>query len=320
MREKPRFSTVADWHAYVNDKAAEGGSVDGAELYKFRCDCYKDIQELRGRPLLVYFTKFPDAPQNAPISIDQTDVDGFTDLIDTATDGQEIDVLIHSPGGSPEATERIVGLLRARFDRVHFLIPHSAFSAATMLALSGDTVSLHPSAVMGPIDPQINGIPARSIRRGFDRVRDLLQEEGPEALPAYIPLLEKHSLELLEICDDSLKLSQELAKAWLTDYMFGEDEERQDTIENAVEFFSSYDVHKTHSRPLGFAKLKDLGLKISIADSALASLLREAYILLNGFFSVGAFVKIFENSTGLSWGRQFQMLQPPPGFPAPPKR
>src|SRR5258706_219264 len=121
------------------------------------------------------------------------------------------DVLIHSPGGSPEATERIVALLRSRFRAdVQFLVPHSAYSAATMLVLSGNQIILHPSATLGPIDPQVNGLPARSIRRGFDKIRELLRSEGPEALPAYLPLIEKHSIEILEICDDSLKLSKEL--------------------------------------------------------------------------------------------------------------
>jgi hypothetical protein len=189
MRDNPRFSTVADWHDFMNQQAATNQPVDGAQLYRYRKECYSDIEEMRSKPLLVYATKFPDSPPNAPISIDQSDVDGFTDLIETVADASAVDVLIHSPGGSPEATERIVALLRARFDQVDFLVPHSAYSAATMLALSGNSITLHPSAVLGPIDPQINGTPARAIRRGFDRVRDLLREEGPEALPAYIPLL-----------------------------------------------------------------------------------------------------------------------------------
>ena len=57
-----------------------------------------------------------------------------------------------------DAAERLVKILRSNFDEVNFLIPHSAYSAATMLALSGDSIVMHPSAVLGPIDPQVNGI------------------------------------------------------------------------------------------------------------------------------------------------------------------
>jgi len=311
MRDKPRFSTVADWHNYLVQMTASGSQIDGAALYSLRQAAYRDIEEYRGRPLIVYAARFPDAPPQSPISIDQSDVDGFTDLVASIPDSEEVDVIVHSPGGAPDSTERIVSILRSKFRFVGFLVPHSAYSAATMLALSGNQIVLHPSAVLGPIDPQINGTPARSIRRGFDRVRELLKEEGPEALPAYIPLLEKHSLELLEICDDSLSLSKELATEWLTNYMFDGEPNQTVKIETAVEFFSNHDTHKTHSRPLSYAKLKPLDLRIELSGEPLTGLLREVHILLSGFFGTAPFVKVFENSRGLSWGRQFQILPAP---------
>ena len=112
----------------------------------------------------------------APVSIDLTDIDGFTDLVNSVpADKTAVDVLIHSPGGSPDATERIVSILRNRFTEVHFLVPHSAYSAATMMALSGNSITLHSSATLGTIDPQLSDpqygyVPARSIKRGFEKV------------------------------------------------------------------------------------------------------------------------------------------------------
>jgi hypothetical protein len=250
----------------------------------------------------------PGTIGSPPISIDLADVDGFTDLVSSANGSEEVDVLLHSPGGSPDATERIVGLLRSKFKKVSFLIPHSAYSAATMLALSGNEVLLHSSATLGPIDPQINGIPARSIQRGFFTVRDLLKDEGPGALPAYLPMIEKYSLDLLELCSDSLELSKKLTSEWLQKYMFEGDSSKTELIDHAVEFFSNYDQHLTHSRPLTLDRVASLGLNIAAADPILQDLMREAYIMINGFFGGTSFVKLFENSQGLSWGSQFQVM------------
>jgi hypothetical protein len=309
---RPRFLSTDVWFNYFAAAQAQIPPLE-VNLYSLKSAVYLEIEEHRGRPLLVYAVKFTGGGQNfsSLINIDQGDVDGFTDLVAAVpSEHKAVDVLIHSPGGSPEATERIVALLRNRFDDVQFIVPHSAFSAATMLALSGNKIILHSSATLGPIDPQLNGMPARSIRRGFDKVRDLLQREGPDALPAYIPLIEKHSLEILELCDDSLQLSKDLVSEWLGEYMFA-GRNAEETISRAVEFFSSYDTHKTHSRPLMFGKLKNLGLEISIAESPLSELMREAYILMNAFFTHTIFVKIFENAHGLSWGRQVHPQQQP---------
>ena len=282
-------------------------------MFALRKACYEEIEKRRGRPLLVYATKFLEGvPQGAPNFIDLTDVDGFTDLINSVKGNGSVDVLLHSPGGRPDTTERLVGLLRGKFNEVNFLIPHSAYSAATMFALSGNNIVLHPSATLGPIDPQINGIPARSIKRGFEKIKERIAKEGPETLPAYIPLIEKYSLDLLELCEDSEKLSRELVSTWLKKYMFKGDKKAVGKVRKAVNYFSDYDKHLLHSRPLPLEKLSEFGLKIELADDELQDLLWEAYILLNGFFNVSFggsfFVKLYESTHGVSWGKQIQQI------------
>lgn len=305
-QQQPRikFKTTQDWHNFINKSA---GKFNPLEL---RRNCYKDIERHRKRPLLVYATKFLGGPipPGVPNFIDLSDVDGFTDLINSVKDTNAVDVLLHSPGGRPDATERLVELLRNHFKKVDFLIPHSAYSAATMLALSGDNIILHPSAALGPIDPQINGIPARIIKNGFKKIKEKIAKEGPKTLPAYIPLIEKScTMEILELCEDSEKLSTKLVSNWLKKYMF-KDENDKDVdkkIEKAVKYLSNYDEHLMHTRPLSIEKLSEFQLKIQRADDVLQKLLWEAHILINGFFNISPFVKLYENVKDISWGQQF---------------
>lgn len=307
--QRKKFKTAQDWNDFIGKAQQSGQQTTGQDLFALRKACYEEIEKHRGRPLLIYATKFLEGmPPGAPNFIDLSDVDGFTDLINSVKGSGSVDVLLHSPGGRPDATERVVGLLRGKFDEVNFLIPHSAYSAATMLALSGNNIVLHPSGTLGPIDPQINGIPARSIKRGFEKVKERIAKEGPETLPAYIPLIEKYSLDLLELCDDSERLSKKLVSTWLKKYMFNGDKKAVGKITKAVNYFSDYDKHLLHSRPLSFDKLSEFGLKIELADDTLQDLLWEAYILLNGFFNVSPFVKLYESAHGVSWGKQFQQV------------
>jgi len=308
--QRKKFKTIQDWHRFLLSAQEKQEQINPLDL---RVACYKEIEAHRQRPLMVYATKFlGQLPLgiSAPNFIDLEDIDGFTDMVNSIDNGKSIDVLLHSPGGKPDATERIVSILRNKFDEVNFLIPHSAYSAATMLALSGDHIILHSSASLGPIDPQINGVPARSIKRGFEKIKEKISSEGPESLPAYIPLIEKYSIELLELCEDSERLSKELVSEWLEKYMFKDlaGVEKNQIIKNAVEYFSDYDKHLLHSRPLSMEKIKELRLKIELADKKLEELLWESYILINGFFNLTTFVKLFETAGGISWGQQFQQI------------
>lgn len=121
---------------------------------KFRIDTIKAVEAITGRPVIVYAANTRRGGINIPITIDHSDITGFSDLIEDI-DSKSVDIVLHSPGGSAEATERIVNLLRENFDHIRFLIPHTAYSAATMLALSGDEILMDDRSTLGPIDPQI---------------------------------------------------------------------------------------------------------------------------------------------------------------------
>ena len=321
QQPRKRFKTTQDWNNHIGPILQAGTPITGNDLFQIRKGCYEEIEKLRGRPLLVYATKFIDGVlPGTPNQIDLPDVDGFTDLVNHVNGSDSVDVLLHSPGGRPDATERIVGILRNKFKEVHFLIPHSAYSAATMLALSGNSITLHPSATLGPIDPQlgipakdgsVRFVPAKSILNGFAKARGVIKKEGPDALPAYIPLIEKYSLDLFELCEDSEKLSKDLVSSWLKKYMLIGDTKAANKIKKAVSFFSDYDKHKIHSRPLMSDKLKEFGLKVESATGDLQDLMWEAHILLNGFFTIGPFVKLYESAHGVSWGKQYQLLMAP---------
>lgn len=307
MPTPQRIKTSQEFNVFIAENSQLPSLV--YDLYVKRLGCYAAIEAVRKRPLLIYASKFINPLPNTPNLIDISDIDGFTDLVQSITGKSDsVDVLLHSPGGQPDATERIVHILRNNFKEVHFIVPHSAYSAATMLALSGDSITLHPSATLGPIDPQINGTPARSIKRGFDKVKEIIKAEGPEALPAYIPLIEKYTLDLLEICEDSEKLSKELVTNWITDYMLKGKEKFKGQIEKSVDYFSDYDTHLLHSRPLVISKLKPFDLNIYQADDTLSELIWEAYVHINGFFGMTAFVKLYENQYGVSWGIQYQQM------------
>jgi hypothetical protein len=81
-------------------------------------------------------------------------------------DSDKLDFLIVSLGGDPMVAWRIMSLIRERRNFVSVLIPQSAFSAATLVALGGDEIYVHPNGHLGPIDMQVN-IATSTGRRNF---------------------------------------------------------------------------------------------------------------------------------------------------------
>jgi hypothetical protein len=299
-------------------------------LLVLRKETFQRIERATGRPLICYVTQTSYLPREVPAYLDHSDLSGFRDLVQTVK-GDELDVFIVSNGGSAEAAERIAKLLRERFRSVRFIIPANAYSAATLLCFSGDEIIMGSLATLGPIDPQINGIPARTIIRAFENIEKRLKEEGPSALTAYVPLLEKYDLHILEICKSAQDLSEELAKNFLSEYML-KCNKSDSRISEIVQHFSDYDTHKSHARSIDRRTAQDWGLNITYLETieGLDSLVYSLYNQYEFFFDKTPFYKLYENAMGINWGRQTRALQlklpvspqgvPQPVSPGPPER
>jgi len=247
-------------------------------------------------------------PPNTPAYIDDSDLTGFGDLIHLV-EGKSVDIAVVSNGGSAETTERIVHLLRERFERIRFILPANAYSAATLMCFAGDELIMDSLSALGPIDPQINGIPVRAILRSFERLEQRLKDEGPQGITAYLPLLQKYDLHILEICRSAEELALELAKSWLANYML----KGSPKIEEVVNFFASYDINKSHARGVTRQVAKDIGLNVVFAEeiSGLADLIRSLRNQYDIFFDKTPFYKLYEDARGTNWGRQLVIMSAP---------
>jgi hypothetical protein len=282
-----------------------------------RLSLIRAIEQATGRPLIVYAGAIGNKPQEAPTQIDVTDRTAFSDLLG-GIEGDSIDILLQSPGGSAEAAEQIVSLIRSRFKSVRYFVPHTATSAATLMVLSGDSVAMDDRSSLGPIDPQIiipmqvgvARIPAHSYVQGFKKAKEAI-EENPEVAPAYLPLLSEYKLYLLEVCQNALLLSRSLAEEWLREYML---KGQHDAVKKAAEIASDLSDHSkflSHQRPIGIDKALELGLTIMDlrATPDLRDLLWQLYCGIEFHFDRTPAVKLFENSRGVSYMRQFMQMQ-----------
>nr|WP_298724217.1 ATP-dependent Clp protease proteolytic subunit [uncultured Ferrovibrio sp.] len=76
-----------------------------------------------------------------------------------------IDIVLHTPGGLVIASMQIAAALRRHGGKITAFVPHLALSGGTLIALAADRIVMAPHAMLGPIDPQIGGVPAASLAR-----------------------------------------------------------------------------------------------------------------------------------------------------------
>ncbi|MHC0053716.1 SDH family Clp fold serine proteinase [Actibacterium sp. D379-3] len=79
-----------------------------------------------------------------------------------------IDLVLHTPGGLVIAAQQIARALEAHPAKVTVLVPIYAMSGGTLIALAADEIVLGEFSMLGPIDPQILGLPGASIVRARD--------------------------------------------------------------------------------------------------------------------------------------------------------
>ena len=67
------------------------------------------------------------------------------------------------------AANQIAHALARHPARVTVFVPHYAMSGGTLIALAADQIVMDENAVLGPVDPQLEGMPATSILRAVER-------------------------------------------------------------------------------------------------------------------------------------------------------
>ena len=79
-----------------------------------------------------------------------------------------IDLILHTPGGLVLAAMQIARAVEAHPARATVYVPVYAMSGGTLIALAADDIVMGEFSMLGPIDPQISGLPAASIVKARD--------------------------------------------------------------------------------------------------------------------------------------------------------
>lgn len=239
-------------------------------LKKYLCE----LERKTGRFTIFYASAWlhkHDVPSFVS-SVHLIDMEGFLECVYHAEGNKNLDLILHSPGGSPEAAEQIITYLRGKFDSIRVIVPMQAMSAATMMALAADEILLTRHSTLGPTDPQFfiytnTGVPtvvsAHALREEFEKAK-----ADTKNMAAWAPILSQYPPGIFAKCEHALDLTKELAVQWLANYMLKSKHKRQERGQEIASFFAA-PHHHSHGRPLMFEDLRKWrrkGLKVRLIE------------------------------------------------------
>lgn len=224
-----------------------------------------DMHQHTQRNIIIYYSGFLSAPPTANfLSIDDMDKNGFMNAIQGMDCTKNLDLILHTPGGSITAAESIVYYLKKKFSHIRTIIPQMAMSAGTMIACGTDEIVLGHQSCIGPFDPSIQGVSAFSVLDEFIRAtQDLIQ--SPHNLPLWQTLISKYPPAFLEQCRKSIELTNTIVPKWLSEKMLSSMNaaQRDTIINNILNTLNNPQHTKEHSRHIHFDEAKALGLNIT---------------------------------------------------------
>lgn len=291
-----------------------------------------NLEGVIGRPLVVYATDFLNqdkvrSTQNET-SITPYDKDGWVEVTTSLPSGP-LDVILHSPGGSPFMAEWIVSFLRSKFTPIRVIVPHSAKSAAAMIALSADEIIMDERGELGPIDPQMLlrheertiQSPAQAILDQFERAKKEITEDASN-LPVWLPVLREYGPSLLEEAQNSIDLAKEFVANWLAQYMFAGSPTAKRKAAKISEWVGDHNNFKAHPRQILVDDLISRGLRVvdlrKSENEELRDAVWKAWTAYRITFDRSGAYKMFENSRGEAYIRNLQTIAiVPPGAQQP---
>lgn len=201
-----------------------------------------------------------------------------------SSDRRKLCVLIETPGGFIEVVERIYKVFRRHYETVIYVVPNYAYSAGTVLVLSGDEIYMDYYSVLGPIDPQLENdqgkmVPGLGILVKYHELLRTINSSSDGTAKAELAfLLKQFDPGTLFLLEEAQKHSQDLLEEWLPKHKFKnwektttrglavDDEMKKARAKEIAAILGDPERWHSHGRGIGLSILTSEEIKLDIND------------------------------------------------------
>lgn len=289
--------------AEINRQRDDGVAAARKAVDTVRRKYLEKLFAYTGRNTIAYYSGWLIRPGNTPnLAIGDEDKNAFMAAVHNLDRTKGLDLILHTPGGDAAATESLVDYLWTMFQKdIRVIVPQLAMSAGTMIACASREIVMGKQSSLGPIDPQLRGVPAQAALEEFQLAIETIKKE-PASVPLWQAVIAKYPPAFLIACNQALRWSKQMATGWLLENMLAGDPEAATKANAIVGHLGDHSARATHARHLSKAECERIGLKVSAleADDELQDLVLTVHHAYMHTFSQTPAIKICENHLGVS--------------------
>jgi ATP-dependent protease ClpP protease subunit len=233
------------------------------------------LHQKTGRNIIAYYSGFlSKSPSLAGMEINDEDKNGFMMAVHKLDRSKGLDLILHTPGGGITSTQSIVDYLQKMFRQdassvpdIRAIIPQMAMSAGTMIACSCKEIWMGKHSNLGPIDPQLQGVPTYGVLQEFEKACREVKKE-PSKIPLWQSIIGQYRPTFLSRCKNAIALSNTFVKDQLANVMFQGQLDAKQKASDIVRNLTHYAKNKTHDRHIHFEECQTMGLTVKAIEDA----------------------------------------------------
>ncbi|WP_243064766.1 ATP-dependent Clp protease proteolytic subunit [Humibacter sp. RRB41] len=231
-----------------------------------------DLALYTGRNVIIYYSGWLEKQSLVGqgltgYEINDSDKTGFMSTVHGLDRDKGLDLILHTPGGDIAACESLVDYLRTMFaGDIRVIVPQLAMSCGTMIALSARQVIMGKHSSLGPIDPQIGGVPAHGIIEEFDQAKKEISAD-PSTIPVWQPIIGKYNPTLVGEAAKAIRWARDMVDIWMQTGMFAGRTDKVDASKKVLDELADHALTLSHSRHISSSKAKSLGIVVVDLES-----------------------------------------------------
>lgn len=248
----------------------------------------------KGNRVVSYISRFG----HSRTMMQTQDIPHLETALNSISGANQINLVLHSPGGDGTIVEKMVEVFRAHLSKTNrkfrVIVPNIAKSAATLLTLGADLILMGYCSELGPIDPQVaiavSGVTQWVSAFAFVDARDKLMEQISEAVGKKQPtagLLQQvagldipFTVEMQNQIGFARKTAVTLLQKYMLRAKYQEPKERSEKAREIAEKLLSKQLFPNHGQYIDGTTAKQIGLEVEVLpkEDALWKLIWDYYI------------------------------------------